>query len=158
MAKAIGTLGTVDSLTIAGRTFTDFTNLKILQGALSNAASNSTPVIMGQSSGYQVPVGKTFRVLALVVQTSLASAANTIVVLGYANNDAGYNSTTAFIGFVGVDGGSSPSVETAQVLYVDGNNGKQEVAVSFDIPAGKYVALSSSTNAYQNIFVYGYEV
>jgi hypothetical protein len=150
----------VPSLTIGGRVFTDLTNLKILQG-VANGTTNVRCSLReaGASAGYQVPVGKTFKVLAVVFQVG-ASAAGTSnsVAFAYSDNDVGVAASTAFTNPVYIGGNLDNGAYMP--LTALSNLTKTEFSVNFDIPAGKYLGIQAlSTGAVVvRATVYGYEV
>lgn len=145
------------ALTIGGRSFdsTEMSNLIVLSGAVTS--TNGSTLRKGNgTSGYQVPGGKTFRVVAIeTFNMNSSTADNSPGRLLYSDNDNGMNSTAAASfsnpvylgGDSGVGGGTG--VGTAYGI-------EQEV-VQFDIPTGKYPGLKSN-GGNTRIRLYGYEV
>lgn len=154
MAKAIGTLGNVDSITVGGRVFTDLTTLKILV-ATTAANTNATFRTMNGTSGYTPSGATTFVVHAM---KAIGTAAGTTWgSLGYGDNDVGINSGTTPTNAVYV-GGSSTVTTHATSTIAAGSQVPSEMAhpMQFTIPNGKYPAMIGGAN--QTVYLYGYEV
>ena len=150
----------IPTLSLAGRVFTDFQNFKVLRGYCSGTTNvRCTPRELSGSAGYQVPVGKKFKVKAARVLTQNSTAGNTsIFTLGYADNDVGQNASTAFTNQVyptnGVEAAACGSIGlnttcTHEFLFFD-----------WEIPAGKYIAMTAlgTTVIALNIEIFGEEV
>lgn len=133
MARAIGTLGTIDTISIGGRTLTQLDSVIVLNGAVN--VNNSTGAIGTSSTGYQVPVGFTLKVKCIQFNCNLSGN----FVIGYCDNDVGFNSATVPINAVLVAGGA-PFLAGIPVT-------SSEAIVEFDIPAGKYLLVNTSTGA-----------
>ena len=74
MAKPIGTLGTIPTITVGGRVFTDLDNLIVLTAyAQTGTAAGATFREPVASSGYQVPGGQTLRILAVTARVVYAA-------------------------------------------------------------------------------------
>jgi len=149
----VNTPGTIPSLTVAGRVFTDLSNLIVLYSAFAGVgAGYSTPRLSSASSGYRVPVGKSFRVLAVQVQTNNA-VANSGVTLGYQDTDTGACSNTAPTNGVVIGG-------TNLYAYMGvGEVGVIEYPCDFSIPAGKYLATYNGNTASAGFLkIFGYVV
>jgi len=156
MAKAIGTLGTIDTLTVGGRTFTDLTNLIILYGLVSTAGRHTTLRLPNASSGYQVTSGKTFKIEAIFASTSSASAGP--VMPFYGDTDVGLDSASAPTNPVYIGGNNNP-----QAIALAGNTSGNLVlsnpipGMNFSVPAGKYPCVYAGATS-SLVAVYGYEV
>lgn len=155
MAKAIGTLGNVDSVTIGGFTFVDITNLKMMVASTATTGNVCT-FRQGGSTGYQVTTGKTLTLKAYKAEaSSVTAAAGSLFFLFYADNDVGMDTTTA---------------RTNQVNYMNGTPGYNfarwsvlantvEGLIYFPVAALKYpgVGHQLAQNVAINILVAGYE-
>lgn len=161
MAKPIGTLGVIDTLTVGGRVFTDLANLKTLvaQEGASATTVNCTFREVGTNTGYVVPGGKTFKLFAISiinVTANLSDSASAFDLI-YADNDVGFGTNTAFTNRVYM-GGASGLVRFASRGLLGTS---LEVSVNFNIPAGKYPAIESifqATGQEKMVIAYGYEV
>ena len=146
MATPIGTLGTIPTLTVGGRVFTDLENLIELSGAGSSTSIYSTLRLSGASSGYQVPVGKILQIRA--VQFTATTPA--VLAAGYSDTDVGYATSTA------------PSVNVvpyvqSDYFYTGGDTPQVGIPLQFDVPAGKYPYCNTSSGDMRARF-YGYLV
>lgn len=144
----------IPTLTIGGRVFTDLSNLIMLVGCSAGANGNSSLRKPGASAGYQVPVGKSFRVLAVRATISLAGAATQTIC--YSDNDVGFATATAFTNVVypggSYDGGTIVFPQAA-------SNTPIEQSMDFTVPAGKYLGCTNNFSASSiRIQVFGYEV
>jgi hypothetical protein len=139
-------------LTAGGRTLPQSNELKIVWG--NSNGNNAT--LMDQSlvtgTGYQVPVGKTFHVLAMRVYMSATSGSPSF---GYGDTDVGQNSGSlptnpVYLGQGTLLFGTLPSGLAANTWL--------EFPCDFKIPAGKYPFYSDSgaTVTSQAILI-GYE-
>lgn len=148
----------VPSLTIGGRVLTDLANLKCLVGYASNGKQctfRSSDVV--DTTAYQVPTGKTFKIVAMRVHCNLAAAVGSSMgAIFYCDNDLGQDSLTAATN-VKYRGGAST---LGQLIH--GFNSITNVLEStfkYDVPADKYVSFVNVTaGATLFIEVYGYEV
>lgn len=94
MAKPIGTLGTIETLTVAGRVFTDLTNLIILHSKTGGQVYCGFRKSTG-SAAYQVTTGKTLTVNALRYMAGTFNAAAYLnFYLVYGDNAVGWDSVT----------------------------------------------------------------
>lgn len=151
----IGTLGNVVSFTKSGRVFLDLDNLICLVGSMGQTTNWATLRKVGDTSGYQVPTGKSFVAWSYVFICNTNAGP---IYYAYGDNDVGFASSSAptsakypgnDVG-TGVIGRTTTATET-----IDGNLGL------FSVPTGKYPAFSGSGGAggtSGNIFVFGYEV
>jgi hypothetical protein len=90
MATPIGTLGSVDSWTIAGREFVNVPNMVVLRGYTSGSSSTSL-CMSGTTVGYQVPAGKTLSIYA--VELICSSSTPFDVSPLYMTTDVGFNAS-----------------------------------------------------------------
>lgn len=154
----------IPSITVGGRVFTDLENLITLAGYTTNNANpRSTPAPITssrQTTGYQVPVGKSFRVLAVEVfpTGNVVSNGERVFRLSYADNDVGsVGASTAFTN-------DTSLVGAVNSLSIGSNANTMASVTGFAqscnayIPAGKYPAVTSEHNAPMLYRIYGYEV
>lgn len=152
-ARAIGTLGVIDTLTIGGRVFSDLTNLKSL-GAGVLFANYTTFRSPNSTSGYQVTTGKTFNIYAIKsytanVDTNAAGSFN----IGYANADAGLNGAApSTIVYMGGDIGQ------AHILQFSSRGNEVALATPFGVPSQKYPFVTGNSAGQIQCFAFGYEV
>jgi hypothetical protein len=159
MATPIGTLGTVPTLTVANRVFTDLgSDFVMLYGAFegNSTGAHSTPRLANASSGYQVASGKTLTIYAAKLILNSGTDANGLSI-AYADNDlgilasnnsptnpvylAGFNQTGAATCFI--------TFQYAQLL--------NEVPLNFAVPATKYPFLYYNGTACQGTYIlFGY--
>lgn len=160
MATPIGTLGTIDTLTVGGRVLTDLTNLKTLVAQAGGSANtqNCTFRQIGTSAGYQVPGGKTFNVVALRIYTinDLGIAGASTVDLYYSTTDVGYgtNTATTTTGIAGAGVSTRFPIKSAQGDTV-------EFCLNWSIPTGFYLTCVGQYNVAGQeamLYIYGYEV
>ena len=150
----IGTVGNIDKITVGGVELVDIANLFCV-GCTVNAvglgARYSTARSQFATSGYQVGVGKSFRVLAVRMTVLDATAGSgSSDSWGYGDTDVGSNSaaapTTPIVSNVMRPGPGRVANSTTYIV-----TGRAEV------PASKYVyAQNDGASAYWNF--YGYEV
>ena len=139
MAIPIGTLGTIPTLTVGGRVFTDLTNLIILYGMSTTSTHNwSTLRKQNGSSGYTVTSGKTLTINAVTCITPNSTAP--AVSLLYGTSDVGLDSGSAPTGAVYLAGGSSTNTIYISQCASSGSSLSQisSGSVDFQVPAGKY--------------------
>lgn len=157
-SKAIGTLGTIDTITVGGRVFTNLTSLIILYGWADGTGTSNRCTLRtaNGSAGYQVTTGKTLTIRAVRFQTTGAS--NTAGVspgnLAYADNDVGVATSTAFTNSVNMIGNTS-FIQWGRASLYYGSDG-DGAAIDFQVPALKYPAYVAS-NQICAIICYGYE-
>ena len=124
MAGPTGTLGTIETLTIAGRVFTSVSTIKHLYVFGSNNYTSFRAA--SASTGYVVTTGKTLQIRAVIVSVDVTSAAFTI----------GYGDTN-------VQGGAAPTTPvylyTPSFAHRTGSIGSNEYQflMSLDVPASK---------------------
>lgn len=146
--------GTSPTLEIGGRVFTDLTNLKTLI-CTAETTNNGTFREINGSAGYQVPVGKKFKVLgvkALVANATVQGAAG----FSYADNDIGINSASALTNQVQLFGASSAGFAYLTTSVGVFENAFCESNAPF-VPAGKYLIQNAPTS-FVICYVYGVEV
>lgn len=148
MAKPIGTLGVIQTLTIDGYVFTDVSSNLITLHGWSNSNQRCTYRKAGGSSGYQVTSGKTYTINACKLQPDQSASATQSAcgfVLAQVDADIGIDSGTAFTNAVYLTGAA-----TAFHIIANTVTGSQVVpqgGLSFGIAATKYVGhLSIATN------------
>lgn len=149
--KPIGTLGVVPSLTVANYVFTDIDNLVTLWASVGG--NNSTLRKTNTTAGYQVPVGKSFKIYA--IRFTSGSAANADLYLNYSDNDVGMGTATAPTNAVYVYDSSTNRLISQGPATI--SSGIEVFLGPFVVPAGKYVTLKT-TAGNGTIQVFGYEV
>ncbi len=153
MAKAIGTLGSVDTITVGDRSFTDLTNIIILHGITATTNGRCTLRKATGSAGYPVTAAKTLHVYAIRVTSTAASEIKGV--MAQTDNDVGMSSATAFTnpvyfaGALTVDMGSSlANIGASYTLACD-----------FTVAAGKFLSYDDNNSGQAAIIVaYCYEV
>lgn len=152
----IGTLGTIPTITVGGRVFTDLTNLIILIGVLENAGDFTTLRKMNATSGYQVPGGKTFTAMAIKIAGAPQNIGCNHSVL-YGDNDVGENSASAPATPVYAGGFTAPSATVQSVKDSGGALLFPEAAINFQVPTGKFMAHTADASVRSIVYIYGYE-
>lgn len=151
----VGTLGTVPSMTVAGRVFTDLTNLKVLVfGVGSTGNVRSSFRAPGATSGYTVTSGKTLTIEAISYAAVQATNANDLQI-GYADNDTGWFANTAPTNPIYLG-----ATSTAIISFNLGisNNVTVQQLYRFAIPQNKIPFIqANSANGAVSGFAYGYE-
>lgn len=150
----------IPTLTIGGRVFTDLENLKVLSAYCDCSAGTrySTLRLHSASAGYQVPVGKTFKVLAVAVIPLVGAAASRYAYPVYGDNDVGFASAAAPTNAVFPYGNQTASVILPSNTVPTAANTRLEMAIRQDIPAGKYPAVLGTLGLEFTAYVFGYEV
>ncbi len=156
MAKPIGTLGTIETLTIGGYVFTDLSTLITLVAGGGGATNYvATMRVPNGVAGYAVTGGKTLTIKAtLAYQAVVASTMR----LFYSDNDAGMGTNNALTNEVAMGGGTGTVCYATAVNSVLGV--PQTRNPNFQVLAGKYPGVASGgggTDSFQ-AFAYGYEV
>jgi hypothetical protein len=164
MSGPIGTLGNIPTITVAGRVFTDLTNLKILQGAASGVVYS---VLYDASPGvtpgvYQVPGATVFNMHALDLvlhQASGGSPQATGLFTGTTN--LGDNAAGPLITPKGLITGAV-GVASAGDLFGGDTYGsgpsRMPRALGGQAAASTYIHLYNNAAIATSITVYGYEV
>lgn len=156
-SQAIGTLGTIDTVTVGGRVFTDLTNLIQIIGVITGGGQRSCMRKLSASAGY-APSGVTFKPKAgifWVTVTSMVSASGGCT-FAYSDNDSGLASnSTALTNGVYICGTSA-----AEMCNTDlASGGKEEFIMGdWSVPSGKYINVQASTSTTGVGHLYGYEV
>lgn len=150
MAQPYGTLGTIPTLTVAGRVYTDLTNLIGLTAIASSTVGTSGPRAHNATSAY-TPSGATkFVITSVEAVVGAAGALN----IGYADNNCGFNSNTAPINPVYWKSGTTANVGSVMapnaITKFDVNN--------FEIPNGKFALFFGDGTVVASVVIYGYEV
>lgn len=150
MATPIGTLGTIPTLTVGGRVFTDLSTLITVVGSIVQATgTNSTCRAPVATAGYQVTTGKTYTIWA----ASYVSHVVGVFQLLYTDNDTGTPGATAFTNpkYYNSDSANPIFITAASVSTVSRE-------VFFAVPALKYVSLLTGTGSMVgSCWFYGYE-
>lgn len=145
-----------DYLQLGERRVTDIDNL-VVMGTWVNGSDNGTFRKVNGSSGYQVPVGKKFKVIALSVLWPNATAQG--VNLCYSDNDVGPSAATALTNPVYLYGDST-YLPVYNAGTADASTPFWITIHNFEVPAGKYVSIDGTTGTGPNAHfqVAGYEV
>lgn len=145
------------TLTVGGRVFTNLstdttTGLIMLLAYTTGTGYNSTFRSPNATSGYAVPAAKTLRVLAMRIfapYTAQSSESS----IGYADNDVGIATTTAFTNAVRMGGAylAGANINLIGASY-------SEAALNFTIPTGKYPMFDSGAVASTKtcVHIFGY--
>lgn len=125
-----------DYVYIGGRVFKNLNSLLYLYAATAGVNQNCTVRTSNTATGYQVTSGKTLTIGA--IRMSLpddTTSTNNTMIIGYADNDLGFTTTTAPINPVYLAGqsanGQQPFPTFSLEPYLD-------TAMFFQIPAGKF--------------------
>lgn len=145
--------GSIPSLSVGGRLFTDITNLIILSGTANAAAGGYCSARKPNASAcYQVPTGKSYRLMAIQVSV-LVIAAGATIALGYQDADVGFGTNTAPTNLVQVAGSGNGTGFSTNAI------GITEYPLDFLIPAGKYLYTYNGGNVSAVQYrMFGYEV
>lgn len=161
MANPIGNLGTIPTLTVGGRVFTDLTTIIILGGYCGGSSAQKTTARKANgTAGYAVTSGKTlthyaYRGTALQYTSSVGSSG--LHKLSYSTNDVGMAGNTSFSGQVYMFGDATAS-GVGSAIAAASVNGVYESALNFAVPQNDYTGMeSSSTSAPAGFLLYGYE-
>lgn len=130
--------GQRDSLQVGNRVITNLNNIIALIGVCNGAAlGNSTLRVPFAAAGRAVTAAKTFRVLSIRLTASTAGG----LLFGYADADVGVGVVTALTNPIYANRNSGVySINVAA-------NQQLEMAVQWDVPAGKYLAISNGGGA-----------
>ena len=134
MSKVIGTLGNVDSLSFAGRTFID--EPIVLTGIVSGA-TNTTFRLMGATAGYAVTAGKVLTIKAIKIY-SLDSTQQSYF-FSQSDNDVGSSSGTSPSSPLYLFGSSAGNIKQSATI-----GAITELACSFAVASGKYFSVTGS--------------
>lgn len=156
-----GTLGNVETLSVAGRNFvnlTPTTGLLTLQTIVNAAQRYGTSRLGNATAGYTPSGSNRFRVQAVKFRVNSPSAQ---LFIGYGDNDVGIGVNTAPttpVYMAGIDPAStygnivwnsSTSIPTNTVV---------EVSIDFIVPNGKFLFFDADGNTTALVFAYGYEI
>ena len=139
----------IPQVQVGNRVMTDVKNLIVVRGGCGSGGNlYGTARQLNASAGYQVPVGKTFRVLAVrTLQTTLSQGINT----GYGDTDVGKNSGSAPTNSVWASGDKDIIGMINSSQY-----GEYSWPTNFTIPAGKYPACYVTTGGAAWFEMWGY--
>lgn len=151
MPKPIGTLGTVDTLTVGGRIFSDMDNL-IQLFAKANGFGYASPRAFGAASGYTPSGGKLFKLGAIrhMMDTTDLSDQFFLTGVGYADNDSGTGTGTIPTNFIST--GELISPQFKNIIYEIGFSNSVQVINTKFYTIGM---AGSAVNYFSNH--YGYE-
>lgn len=159
MATPIGTLGTIPSLQIGGRVYTDLTSLIIL-GADATAGRWGTMRLCSGTAGYQVTTGKTLTISSVAANSPAGGGSSVYGTILYGNTDVGFQSASAPTSPVYMFGSSTvfPILGAFAASGASVSNYKDTaININFAVPATKYPALENSGGAEIFMIAYGYE-
>ncbi len=158
MPSPIGTIGTIPTLTVGGRVFTDLTTLIILKAHVSGNTRSTMRKSSG-STGYQVTAGKTYTVHALqamAATTLSATGASVSFTLAQVDADIGLDVATAFTNPV-YSAGAVAEID----LCINPGPGSGTIVQSpcafFPVAATKYLGVLSASTYLNQLFSFGYE-
>lgn len=158
MARAIGTLGTIPSITVGGLVLTDLTNLIVLAGEVFTNSRTSFRLPTA-SSGYAVTTGKTLKVHAM--RLNFQGTGGDAIFLTYSDNDVGFSSATAFtnsVPYAGTTNRPFPYGSGSQGNAAANTNGSTEYSgIYFNVPATKYLGAQSTATNLSGIQAFCYE-
>jgi len=146
--KQIGTLGTIDTLTVGERVFTDLANLIILSGnsaASPNVLCGLSKTPAASPTAYQVTTGKTLKIAALRV-FGYSAAANFGGAL-YGDTALPVNTGTA-------TPPTNQISDNLQGYFPAAIGGTVSFVTNFDVPATKYVGAYAEASY---VTAFGYE-
>jgi len=154
--------GTGDTLKIGGRTLTNLTNLIQLKACVEATTTvRATFRKNNATSGYVVPASKQFRVVGYKAasQGAASTSQGSIFTLGYADNDVGFDASTAFTNPVYQSTSSINARAGLGSVAFLGSPGSSnyEGVCDFVIPTGKYPVMQGNCAAIVGVELYGYE-
>lgn len=155
--KQIGTLGTIDTLTIGGRVFTDLTNLITLYAATNAVSTFATFRKNGSqvAAGYQVTSGKTLFIYAIQIQAEGAGGSE--VAIAQTDTDVNLQSAGPLVSPIYF--GTESTIATPIIV---GESGTGVVGITAGNPlgiatSGKYLSTDSLGTTGCIVLAYGYE-
>ncbi len=153
MAKPIGTLGTIPTLTVGGRVFTDLDTLITLVAKCSGNQSTLRKSGAQAGAGYPVTALKTLNIYALRIIPTGATAGGFI---GQSDSDSGLSASSALTNPIYF--GTESSVATSDILQASGANTITEMAGNplGKVLAGKYLTIDANS-AGLFVWAFGYE-
>lgn len=151
MATQFGTLGTIDTITVGGRVFTNLSTLITLLAHGTAANMHFTARKPFVASGY-APSGVQFNICAVKYTTNTNQSEP---LLAYGDNDVGQNSSSAMTNAVYVlTTGGQMGIMSSNVA---GGPAAEIAYTGVLVPSGKYVGGNNGSG--QAVWViYGYEV
>lgn len=166
MDRPVGTLGTIPTVTVGGRVFTDLTNLKILSTSLAASSNKYAPLYDTTPGGtpgvYQVPGGKTFIIYAIKYRLEQASGGTSLAGgLFYGDTALADNDAGPLTNPVGAISGNAGITSNADLIFTDTwgtANPNLEMSIGGQVPTGKYLHIFQNTALGSHVTVYGYEV
>lgn len=140
------------SLLIGGRVMSDVASLKTLPFRVTETAGtlNCTPRLSNGTAGYQVPVGKQFRIVAARIDVFTVSG-NGGFNIAYADNDMGFSTNNAPVNRVDYAGDANSTPLGSETI------GIVEASIDFVVPAGKYIGIFGNGVNAGNGQLFGYE-
>lgn len=146
--RPIGTLGTIPTLTIGGRTFADLDNLISLFTSMNPAGRYGTCRKQnGSTTGYAAV--NTLKIYA--IKLGVLSSTGSAFKMMRSDNDVTFQSST------------SPTNPTyfgnmnAVHFWVQGLGNFAEFAIEFNVTTGKYLTFDNNTNAETSVLAWGYD-
>ncbi len=157
MAKPIGTLGTVDSLTVAGRVFSDMANLISLY-TYTESNTKGTFRKSNGSAGYPVTTAKTLTLGAMRVIINAASSAVYPIQLAQSDNDLGLDSSSSLTNPLYYAGASTAGIILMgnPGILVSGPGYFESGGFAFQVAATKYASIVAASS-HMHIQTWGYE-
>lgn len=145
-------------LEVAGRVFTDLTNLIQLTAFTVSGGPVATFRKPGTTSGYQVPASKSFNMLAINATHRETASTNVRFALVYSDNDASIASTATWTNPVYYQlvntGTSFPFIASAEAF-----GAREYPLIGWTTPTTKYAGFFNELTATGiSIRAYGYEV
>jgi hypothetical protein len=153
--KAIGTIGTVETLTVGGFVFADISSasFKVLGNRMNGGVQQWATVKDQAGTFYQVPSSKT---LKIKIYSVIEYGSNFDHSIGYGDTSvaAGASAPTTPIynyGSSGVATGAPSSYSISTPVYIP---------IFFDVPQNKYpfIHLPAGSGGNATMFLFGYEV
>lgn len=151
MSRQIGTLGTIDTIAAGNRLITDLGSNLIILGATNGASTHFTTLrTTNGSSGYQVPGGKSLKIIGYDSSVAVGAAAGGLGIL-YGDTDVGLDSASAPTNPIYQNANGS-----ASTILLAVSAGFFGAAVNFTIPTGKYPAVVCAGTIAIYVNIYGY--
>ncbi len=161
MSKPIGTLGTIDTLEVGGRVFTDLANLIQLNAAFGVGGPFSG-FFLGNGTPYQVSAGKTFTGWAAQMTTQLAGSPSQDypISFGYSVNLIGAQNASAPASPLYFPFGNGTPLGYAVFSVANGGNVQFQTNLNFIVPAGSYPFCGAVQGGeyISMVNLYGYEM
>lgn len=159
MAKPIGTIGTIPTVTVNGRVFTDVTNLKILGTYFLTDGRYSTFRALQGTTGYQVPASSAYIVGAseLVTRNSTSNDVAGFTLFSSTAQTAGFDVSSEPGGAVYAFGDTGFTLGTN---FFNGTNllSKNNIsALNFSATGNLYLNIKGKSSNNTTVVLYGYE-